>query len=118
MATYTSIPFVPEGALDPAAGLNQALYVIRSVMQANVINMDLTSPPGAPDDGDMHIVAATATGDWAGQENNLARYVEDGDFWDFFVADAVVRQVVNLEDGYMYYFNPVSEAWEPVNAGS
>lgn len=109
MATYTEIPFVPEGALDPAAGLNQALYVIRSITHANVISIGDGAPPGSPADGDMYIVGS-GSGAWTSQNDNLARYVATGAFWDFFVAGALVRQVVNLDDGQLYYFNE-SNGW-------
>lgn len=98
------IPYVPEGTLDPAAGLNLALDFIDALLQTAVISMDLTAPPGSPiDDGALYIVAGTggtATGDWATHELELARYVEEGDFWQFF--EAVL--VINLEDGNLYKY--------------
>jgi hypothetical protein len=102
------IPFVPEGTLDPAAGLNLALDRIDSRLQAAVISMSLTAPPVSPSNGDMYIPAATATGDWAGEENNLARYVSDGAFWQFYAAGDQIRYVLNVDDGGFYKFIPDS----------
>lgn len=111
MATpNTGIPYVPEGTQDPAAGLNLALNVVDALLQTTVIDMDLTAPPGSPSDGDLHIVAAGATGDWAGQDDNLARYVAEGDFWQFFEAGAQVRIVFNSDDGGLYVWH--AAAWQ------
>jgi hypothetical protein len=45
----------------------------------DVIDRDLTAPPGGESVGDIYIPAATATGDWAGEEGNLAIYWQDPD---------------------------------------
>lgn len=93
-----AIPEVPEGTLDPAAGLNLALRVIDALLQTAPLRMDLTAPPGGEDDGDLYIVAAPATGDWEGQEGKLARYVADGAFWQFYTA----RLVLDRDTGNLY----------------
>lgn len=106
------IPYVPEGTLDPAAGLNLALNVIDALLQTAVYSMALTAPPSTNGDGDLYIVASPATGAWAGQENNLARYVGEGDFWQFYTAGAQVFYVINRDDGNLYKFDEGSPgAW-------
>lgn len=110
----TGIPYVPEGTLDPAAGLNLSLNVIDALLQTAVIDMDQTSPPVSPSDGDLHIVSAGATGEWLGQENNMARYVAEGSFWQFLEAGTQVRLVVNNDDAGLYFWNV--SAWSPISA--
>lgn len=105
----TGIPYVPEGTQDPAAGLNLSLNVIDALLQTAVIDMDRTAPPGSPNDGDMHIVATGATGAWAGEDNNLARYVAEGDFWQFFTAGVQVKLILNVDDGGLYKWD--GAAW-------
>lgn len=116
MATYTEIPYVPEGTLDPAAGLNLSLRVLRALTQTCVIDMGLTAPPGSPGDGDKYIVASGATGAWSGMENYLAEYVAEGDHWDFFAPGTLAKFVVNLSDGWGYYFDPAAPllGWQPL----
>lgn len=116
MATYTEIPYVPEGTLDPAAGLNLSLRVLRALTQTTVIAMDLTAPPGSPNDGDKYIVASGATGDWSGMDDYLAEYVSEGDHWDFFAPGALARFVVNIAEGQGYYFDQDSSSngWLPL----
>jgi hypothetical protein len=48
----------------------------------SVIDRDLTAPPGSPTSGDTYIPAATATGDWAGHEDEIALW--DGSDWVFY----------------------------------
>lgn len=112
----TQIPYVPEGTLDPAAGLNDSLNVIDALLQPRVVSMALYEPPATGEDGDMYIVAATASGDWAGKENWLARYVLEGQFWQFYEPGVQVQTVVNDEDGFLYVYDTgVSpQEWIPI----
>lgn len=103
----TGIPYVPQGTLDPAAGLNLSLNVIDALLQCAVISISETAPPVSNADGDLYIVAGsggTATGAWAGMENYLARYVAEGDFWQFYEPGASVFVVMNRFDGGLYAF--------------
>lgn len=117
-----NIPYVPEGTLNPAAGLNLSLNFIDALLQTAVIAIDLTAPPGSPTDGDLYIVAGiggTATGAWTGHEDDLARYVSEGNSWQFFEAGSEVVIVLNMEDGglYAYAVNDSSPSWQPAVAG-
>ncbi len=107
------IPFVPENTLDPAAGLNIALSVIRSLVQTAVTSIDQTAPPGSPSQDDMYLVAATggtATGAWAGQEDNLARFESEGSYWQFYEAGTDVWVVWNKDDSSLYAYSLGSNA--------
>jgi hypothetical protein len=43
---------------------------------------ELATPPGSPTTGDRYLIIATATGDWAGHEDDIAEW--NGTSWDFF----------------------------------
>lgn len=45
-------------------------------MQLSVISRDLTAPPASPADGARYIVAAGATGDWAGWDLDVALFTD------------------------------------------
>lgn len=111
------IPYVPEGTLDPAAGLNLALNMIDALLQTRVISMALTSPPVSPADGDLYIPAAPATGDWTGLEDYVLRYVEEGDIWQEYEPGAQVHLVLNLSDGGLYKYIPGSPGGWVLAAG-
>lgn len=104
----TGIPYVPEGTLDPAAGLNDAIDVIDALLQTGVIRMDLTAPPGSPLDGDLYVPAAPASGAWAGLADYLVRYRTEGAFWQSFAPGLQVKFLLNLDDGNFYKFDATS----------
>lgn len=54
--------------------VNDSLKTIDALLLLTVLNMTLTTPPGSPTNGDRYVPAATATGAWVGQENNIAYY--------------------------------------------
>jgi len=61
---------------------NEAIRGLDALVQLSVIDRDLATPPGSPTAGDRYIVASSATGDWAGEEGNIAAY-QDG-AWAFY----------------------------------
>lgn len=99
------IPYVPEGTLDPAAGLNLAINVLDAIVQCRVIAMSLTAPPSGAADGDCYIPAAPATGAWAGLAGWLVRYVADGAFWQAYEPGVQVSFLFNDGDSTFYVFD-------------
>lgn len=67
--------------------MDDTLRLIDSTMNLGVIDKDLSAPPGSPSPGDRYIVAAGASGAWAGQSNNVAVWIEidggAGEVWEF-----------------------------------
>lgn len=57
-------------------------YLDRVLMDSAVIDATLTTPPGSPTDGDAYIVPASATGDWASQDDKIAIYETSA--WVFY----------------------------------
>jgi hypothetical protein len=110
------IPYVTQGTLDPAAGLNLSLNVIDAMLQTAVIELGRNTPPVSPADGDLYIVGV-GTGAWAGQDDNLARYVAEGAFWQFYEAGVKVNLLLNLDDGGFYTYNSTSASAGWVVAG-
>ena len=49
----------------------------QALVQANVKNLTLSTPPGSPSNGDTYIVGAAPTGLWAGQANAVAYWAVD-----------------------------------------
>lgn len=62
--------------------VNSALERLDALVNLTVFNRTVTAPPGSPSAGHRYIVAATATGAFTGQENNVAVYI--GSNWIFF----------------------------------
>ncbi len=95
-----------------AADLATKSYVDNLVQliewQDSVIDRDLTGPPGAPTTGDRYIVAATATGDWTGQEDNIAEW--NGSSWDFTTPSLGMIVAIDDESGQVVRWNGAT--WE------
>lgn len=61
--------------------VNEALRRLDALVQLGVLDRTRTAPPASPEEGDRHIVAAGATGLWAGQGGRIAAWL-DG-VWTF-----------------------------------
>lgn len=48
--------------------------ILASLVQAFVIDKDLTAPPGGETEGDAYIVGGSATGAWSGHDDDIAVY--------------------------------------------
>lgn len=117
--SVANIPFVPENTLDPAAGLNLSIDVLRALVQTTVIAMNLDSPPSTPANEDMYIVSGTggtATGAWAGQEMNLAKYSATAGAWQFYEAGVDVRVVFDEVNGVLMFFDQGASPTEWIEA--
>lgn len=96
-------PYLVEGQGSPEVTINTGLFRQDMVIQAAVLDRDLTAPPGSPDEGDCYLVAAPVTGAWASHEGDLASW--DGSAWQFvsawpgFTAYVVDEAVMILRDG-------------------
>lgn len=81
---------------------------------ASVIDNTLTEPPESPAIGESYIVAATATGDWAGEEKHIATF--DGAEWVFYTPQANDTTTVTsgVNAGVVYIFKDGS--WTNFNS--
>lgn len=79
--TILSLPLILPAQAQKHVTHNEALVALDLIVQLAVINRVLTAPPALPSVGDRHIVAAGATGAWAGQAGRIAMYHETG--WQF-----------------------------------
>lgn len=87
---------------------NDAIRLLeQGSMWFSVKDKDLATPPGSPADGDGYIVAASATGAWAGQDGNLAFYVATSG-WKFLTAVNGMNAYVQ-DEGQQY--RRVAGAW-------
>lgn len=76
------LPFVEPAQAQKHVTVNDALMRLDAVVQLAVIDRTIAAPPGAPAEGDRYIVAASATGAWAGHEDEVAAYLDGA--WTFF----------------------------------
>lgn len=109
MSDYTSggLPLMAQGQAQRYATFNELAWDM-NVLQTGVLDRDLTAPPGTPSVGDAYIVAATATGAWAGHENEIAVWF--GGVWNFLGPELAQGNGVWVDD------EQIRLRWEP--AGS
>ena len=77
-----SLPFLISNQAQKHVTLNESLRALDGLVQASILSRADADPPVYPSEGDRYLVAASATGDWAGQEGNLALYADGG--WLFY----------------------------------
>lgn len=105
------IPIMVAGASGDAylTQGNAFLRAMQPLLQCNVINMTTNTPPAVPNNGDTYVVAAVATGDWTGHENDIAYWTTDdpnnaSGVWEFFTP-TIGWQVVDQSIVQFYLFN-------------
>lgn len=81
--------------------VNEAITILDAFIGGGVLDKDLTAPPGSPSEGARYIVAASATGDWSGQDDNLAYYFNGA--WRFVApGEGLFQWVVDESLLYVY----------------
>ncbi len=88
-------------------GMDANLKLLDLLSRASILDRNLTAPPGSPAEGDCYIPVATATGDWAGHEDDIAVYLgatwvfytpKQG--WLFYIEDEAVISVYKTATGW------------------
>jgi len=90
-----SLPLIQPAQAQKHVTHNEALRLLDVIVQLSVINRTLTAPPGATVAGDRHIVAAGATGAWAGQASKIA--LSEAGVWAFLTPLTGWRAYVEAE---------------------
>lgn len=84
------------------SAMNRNLRAIDFFLQPRVLDSALTAPPGSPAFGDGYIIAASATGAWAGKDNQIT--VWNGTAWEFYVpANGFSVWVLSTKKRYIMY---------------
>lgn len=96
-----ALPLIQPAQAQKHVTHNEALLLLDAVVQLAVEDRDRTAPPALLGPGQRHIVAAGATGDWAGQDGMLA--LHDGTGWRFFAPRAGWRAEVLGESGAVIF---------------
>ncbi|GAA4108338.1 DUF2793 domain-containing protein [Aminobacter aganoensis] len=79
--TNLKMPFIMPSQAQKHVTHNEALQAIDILVQLSVLDRHLAAPPASPAEGDRYIVAAAATGGWAGKVGQIAGW-QDG-AWAF-----------------------------------
>src|SRR4051812_10178879 len=96
------LPFIEGSQAQKHVTHNEALRILDAAIQVAVVDLTRTSPPSSPAEGERHVVAAGATGAWAGHGNAIATW-QDG-AWAFLVPKAGWC-VWSVADDVMFVFD-------------
>ena len=75
--THLALPYLLAAQAQKHVTHNEALRLLDVAVQLSVLDRNRTAPPASPQNGDCHIIAATGTGDWAGQSGKIAAWWDD-----------------------------------------
>ncbi len=104
----TSAPTDTGGALD--------IYARQNFRDFGMVLDQQATPPTSPSDGDAYIVTATATDDWAGYENKIARYSSTLSAWEFSNVHRDWDEVRDDSDSEIYRWNADTSTWDLVGS--
>ncbi len=110
--TILSLPLILPAQAQKHVTHNEAITQLDLIVQLTVLNRTLTTAPAVPAIGDRHIVAAGATGLWAGKSGRIALFDETG--WQFTQALPGWRAHV-LSEGMTAVFDGL--IWETLADG-
>jgi hypothetical protein len=102
------IPLMASNALQKEVMYNEAVLAIDTVFADVAIDIGTNTPPGSPNDGDVHIIGTAPTGAWAGKQNQITFYWNG---WNFITPPARMQMYISSASGY---YNWNGTAW---NAG-
>lgn len=92
------LPYLDAAQAQKHVTMNEALARLDVVSAGRVETMGLGSPPVAPVEGEAHIVAEGAGGEWSGHDKEVAVYLNGG--WDFIAPWAGWQLWVASESGF------------------
>lgn len=93
--TNLRLPLLAAAQAQKHVTHNEALLKLDALLHLEVIDRDLAAPPESPADGDRYIVAAGASGAWAGEDGHVAAW-QDG-AWRFHAPQTGWRAYVRDE---------------------
>lgn len=105
-----SLPVLVEGQTNSENTVNDSFKLLDALTSGRVEDRDLTVPPASPSEGAMYIVGASATGDWSGQDDNIAIYNSG---WSF-IAPVGGLQIFVHDEKALFCYSSVEAEWFPV----
>lgn len=94
------LPYIVTAQAQKEVTHNDGLNRLDAFVTPIILDI-VTAPPGSPTVGDLYIVGSSATGDFAGHENDLAQYLTGG--WVFYTPFKWMDAVVESLDTRMAY---------------
>lgn len=110
--TKLDLELLQNGAANQTLS-NETFHQLNQLVQASVVDR-ATTPPGSPANEALYLIIATATGIWAGKENQLAYWLTSTNAWQYVTPREGMIVHVNDEDVFYKYDG---SAWAIFSAG-
>lgn len=98
--THLGITLLETAQAQKEITINEAFARIDAILNTGIIDKDLSTPPVSPLTGDCYIVAAAATGAWAGKSTQVAYFDQ---IWRFIIPNRGLMLWVNDENIHYIY---------------
>lgn len=108
-----SLPFIAPAQAQKHVTHNEALLRLDVLAQLTLEDINQTLPPAAPQEGQVWALGANPSGDWTGQSDMLAAFVNGA--W-LFITPATGWQAVNITDNAALVWT--GSAWAAPAAGA
>jgi len=106
-----SLPYLFAGQSQKEFFVNQAHMLLDTLVHTTIIGQSAVAP-ASPDDGDTWLIAASPSGDWTGQEGNIATFTGTG--W-LFIHPRVGMRAFDQQTGQTLLFD---NNWQTAEAPS
>jgi hypothetical protein len=106
-STHHSLPYLENGQAEADVPMNETINRLDNLVHTLVVNRSTTAPPGGSA-GDRYIIAATATGVWAGRENYIAQWT--GTTWVYYAPKKGMQVYCDVEACNLIYTGTVWQA--------
>ncbi|MCB1485614.1 MAG: DUF2793 domain-containing protein [Hyphomicrobiaceae bacterium] len=107
------LPYIMAAQAQKHVTHNEALRALDTIVQLTVEDRDLSAPPASPVEGQCFIVAAGATGAWAGQEGLVAAYQDAA--WLFYPVRTGWRAWI-VDESALFVWN--GSSWQQASVAS
>ena len=98
-----SLPLIQAAQAQKHVTHNEAIELLDMLTQLTVEAVGTTTPPGSPNEGQTWVVGASATGDWAGHDDDLASWRGGG--WLFLTPRNGWRAWSKAVDNFSVYYD-------------
>ncbi len=105
-----ALPFIQAAQAQKHVTHNEALRALDLLVQLSFVDDTLTTPPSVPIEGNCYVVAAGSTGAWAGQEGDIAIWLDGA--WQFQAPQTGWRGYVTARGSLIVYDG---SAWVPLS---
>lgn len=107
------LPYIASAQAQKHVTHNEAIRALDALVQLAVLRNDLATAPTNAADGDRYIVASAATGDWAGNEGNIAAFQDNA--WIFYTPETGWRAWVESSSSLVVW---AGSQWVGAGGGS